>query len=267
MNATNDRSSLERFSDRAINYAQYRPSYPSAAIDCILEGLVNPLVAADIGAGTGIASRLLARREVRVLAIEPNAAMRQAAVPHLLVEYREGTAEKTNLPDASVDLVTCFQAFHWFDRKATLIELRRLLKPSGKLAIVYNLWDLNNRVTASYNRIICKAAFANPFKRFYEAAIAPSDVAIRWYEWILSRSLHRQNYFNTNSKRFAHTQTLNRSQLIGLTKSFSIVPLSDIADRQLISDLSKLCERYGDRDGKVFLKYRTIVYSAQNSIF
>lgn len=69
MNATSDRTSLERFSDRAINYAKYRPSYPPAAIDFILEGLVNTLVAADIGAGTGIASRLLAQREVRVLAM------------------------------------------------------------------------------------------------------------------------------------------------------------------------------------------------------
>ncbi|MGL5942001.1 MAG: hypothetical protein ACRC2S_16830 [Waterburya sp.] len=49
MNATNDRTSLERFSDRAINYAKYRPSYPPAAIDCILEGLASPLVAAQYG--------------------------------------------------------------------------------------------------------------------------------------------------------------------------------------------------------------------------
>lgn len=191
--------------------------------------------------------------------------MRQAAEPHPLVEYREGTAEKTNLPDASVDFVTCFQAFHWFARKTTLAELRRILKPSGKLAIVYNLYDLGDRFTASYNHIICKAAFSNPLRRFYEAAIAPSDVAIRWYEWILSRSLHRQNYFNTNSDRFAHTQTLDRSQLIGLTKSFSIVPLSGSSERQLISDLNKLCDRHCDEDGKVFIKYLTIVYSAQNS--
>jgi ubiquinone/menaquinone biosynthesis C-methylase UbiE len=265
MNATNNLSSLERFSDRALNYAQYRPSYPQAAIDCILEGLASPLVAADIGAGTGIASRLLAQREVRVLAIEPNAAMRQASVPHPLVEYREGTAEKTNLSDASVDLVTCFQAFHWFDRKATLAELQRILKPSGKLAIVYNLYDLGDRFSASYNRVICKAAYSNPLRRFYEAAIASSNLAIRWYQWRLSQALHRQNYFNTNSKRFAHVQTLNLSQLIGLTKSFSIVPLSGIAERQLLSDLTQLCGRYGDEEGKVTIKYRTLVYSAQKS--
>lgn len=88
-------NSLNRFSDRAADYVKYRPSYPAAAIDKILVGLssISQLVAADIGAGTGISSRLLAERGVKVLAIEPNAAMRQVAFPHPLVEYRDATAE------------------------------------------------------------------------------------------------------------------------------------------------------------------------------
>jgi 2-polyprenyl-3-methyl-5-hydroxy-6-metoxy-1,4-benzoquinol methylase len=55
---------LNRFSDRAADYAKYRPSYPEEAIATILEGLGDPsqLVAADIGAGTGISSRLLAQK-------------------------------------------------------------------------------------------------------------------------------------------------------------------------------------------------------------
>lgn len=59
---------LSRFADRADDYAKYRPSYPAATIDTILEGLTNlsQLVAADMGAGTGISSRLLAERGIRV---------------------------------------------------------------------------------------------------------------------------------------------------------------------------------------------------------
>jgi ubiquinone/menaquinone biosynthesis C-methylase UbiE len=108
---------LSRFSDRVADYVKYRPSYPAAAIAIILAGLGNSaqLIAADIGAGTGISSRLLAERGISVIAIEPNTEMRQAAESHKLVEVREGTAEVTNLPDASVDLVTCFQSFHWFN--------------------------------------------------------------------------------------------------------------------------------------------------------
>ncbi|WAN69488.1 methyltransferase domain-containing protein [Moorena producens JHB] len=89
-----------RFSELVADYAKYRPSYPAAAIDKILEGLENrgQLVAADIGAGTGISSRLLAQRGVQVIAIEPNTQMRQAATTHRLVEIRDGTAQQTNLP-------------------------------------------------------------------------------------------------------------------------------------------------------------------------
>ena len=76
--------SVTRFDDRASDYVRYRPSYPVAAIDWILEGVGPPatLVAADVGAGTGISARLLGDRGVRVLAIEPGVKMRGAAAAH-----------------------------------------------------------------------------------------------------------------------------------------------------------------------------------------
>ena len=69
-----------RFTNRAEDYAKYRPSYSSAIIDCILDGLASDrLTAADIGAGTGISSRLLADRGVKTIAVEPNAPLREVA--------------------------------------------------------------------------------------------------------------------------------------------------------------------------------------------
>ena len=108
-------------SQRAEDYAKYRPNYPEVAIDCILNGLDKPerLTAADIGAVTGISSRLLADRGVKVIAIEPNAVMKAAATPHSLVQFKGGSAENTELENDSVDLVTCFQAFHWFNPELT----------------------------------------------------------------------------------------------------------------------------------------------------
>ena len=93
-----------RFSDRAAAYAQHRPDYPSAAIDAILDGLGDPaqLVAADLGSGTGISSRLLADRGVVVKAVEPNPEMRSAATPHERVELLDCVAERTGLANASV---------------------------------------------------------------------------------------------------------------------------------------------------------------------
>ena len=137
---------LSRFSDRVEDYIKYRPNYPKPAIDAILKDLASPsqLIAADIGAGTGISTRQLAERGVKVIAVEPNTAMRNAAIdgtPKHNIEWRDGTAEETNLLDASVDLVTCFQAFHWFDPEPTLLEFRRILKESGRLAVVWNNRD------------------------------------------------------------------------------------------------------------------------------
>src|SRR5262245_49009958 len=99
MSAPSDLDPTGRFTQRADDYAVYRPTYPAAAIDAILDGLGAParLVAADVGAGTGIASRLLAERGVRVLAVEPNAAMRAVAAAHPRVEAHVGTAEATGL--------------------------------------------------------------------------------------------------------------------------------------------------------------------------
>ena len=144
---------LSRFSQQARDYSKYRPSYPDAAITTILEGLDKPssIVAADIGAGTGISSRLLAQRGVRVLAIEPNTAMREEAQPHPLIQFTDGIAEATHLETASVDLVTCFQAFHWFNPKPALQEFHRILKPGGRLAVVWNNRNRQDEFTAGYS--------------------------------------------------------------------------------------------------------------------
>src|SRR2546425_13350376 len=88
-----------RFSDRAADYVLYHPAYPAAAIDAILSEWrdPSPLVAADVGAGTGISARQLADRGPRVMAVEPNAAMRAAAEPHPRGSWPVGFAEATGL--------------------------------------------------------------------------------------------------------------------------------------------------------------------------
>jgi SAM-dependent methyltransferase len=155
---------LDRFSDRAADYVKYRPSYPAAAIDIILAGLGTAPVVADIGAGTGISARLLADRGARVIAIEPNAEIRTAAASHPAIEFRDGTAEATGLADASIDLITCFQAFHWFDPERTLLEFRRILKSTatartpGRLALVWNNRAKEDAFTNEYSNLIAAAS-------------------------------------------------------------------------------------------------------------
>src|SRR5438552_17882739 len=111
-----DLNPTRRFGDRAQDYRRYRPHHPAAALNAILEGLGEPaeLEAADVGAGTGIASRQLAAHGVRVLAVEPNAEMRAAAIPHPGIEWRAGTGEATGLDSGVGGPGRCAQASHWF---------------------------------------------------------------------------------------------------------------------------------------------------------
>lgn len=240
---------LNRFSDRAKDYAKYRPSYPDEAIDVILEGLGNPsqLIAADIGAGTGISSRLLAEQGVRVLAIEPNAAMRDATQPHPLLELRDGSAEQTNLPDASVDLVTCFQAFHWFDPKPTLLEFHRILKRSGRLAVIWNDRNQDDELTQSYTRLVKIASNNHPA----ESRLVSADP-------LLGSSL----FPDVQCYTFTYRQELDLEGLIGRARSVSYIPQQGEAQQRLVAGLQELYNRHHNENGFVYMTYRTSVYLA-----
>ncbi len=149
-------SFTDRFSERAGAYVSGRPSYPAEAVDVLFAGLgdLGDVLVADLGAGTGISSRLLAARGARVLAVEPNGAMRDAAEPHPGVQWIDATAEATGLNEASIDLVTAFQAFHWFDHARVLREIVRILRPGGRAAVVYNERDESDPFTAAYGALV-----------------------------------------------------------------------------------------------------------------
>lgn len=239
----------ERFSARAGDYAKYRPSYPSEAIDCILEGLDAPsqLIAADIGAGTGISSRLLGDRGVKVIAIEPNAAMRQAAIPHPLVEFRDGNAENTKLADNSVDLVTCFQSFHWFNPEPTLKEFARILKLGGKVALTWNNRDINgeDRFTRQHDRIINQASNNSPI---HSRLDGKSDLFINSLFPVVDRYI------------FPYQQAFTKDGLIGLALSTSYIPKVGKEHQKLVDALTNLHQKYCDERGLVYLQYKTTVY-------
>jgi SAM-dependent methyltransferase len=131
------------FSGRAEYYLRYRPSYPPAIIDLLRRdcGFTADWVVADIGSGPGNLARQFVGHCVRVYGVEPNQEMREAGerllgtVPGFYSVA--GTAEATNLPEASVDLVIAGQAFHWFDRVRAATEFRRILRPPRWVALVW----------------------------------------------------------------------------------------------------------------------------------
>jgi SAM-dependent methyltransferase len=149
-----------RFGEVADRYERARPLYPEAALsELAVRCRLRPgTPVADLGAGTGKLTRQLVAVGADVVAIEPAAGMRrrlQAGVPGVTV--LDGTAEDIPLPDASVDVVTAGQAFHWFDTRPALDEIARVLRPAGWLALLWNerpesgwaaeLWDLRRRLT------------------------------------------------------------------------------------------------------------------------
>ena len=134
----------QRFSDRVDDYVRCRPGYPRTLLDWLQSGFgVTPAWrVADVGAGTGISAKMLLDAGFHVTAVEPNAAMRDAAVaalgahPHFRAV--DGRADATGLADGSVDLATAAQAFHWFDQRAARREFGRILRPHGLAAIWWN---------------------------------------------------------------------------------------------------------------------------------
>jgi SAM-dependent methyltransferase len=150
----------DRFTDRVDAYVVARPSYPLEAIAFIIEGLGDPatLTIADVGAGTGISSRLIASCGPTVLAVEPNAKMRGAAAADPRVRFVDGIAERTTLADASVDAAVAFQAWHWVDHAGGTAELRRIVRAGGRLACVYNERDESDSFTVAYGEIIRRFA-------------------------------------------------------------------------------------------------------------
>jgi ubiquinone/menaquinone biosynthesis C-methylase UbiE len=243
---------LTRFCDRASDYARYRPNYPQEAVEVILQGLPLPIVAADIGAGTGISSRLLAQQKVKVIAIEPNVAMRQAAESHQLVEFRDGTAEATHLPNHSVNLVTCFQSFHWFNPETTLAEFHRILKPSGRLALVWNERDRQDTFTSEYIQLIREVSKDYPIESLRLKSVEP-----------LFATPH---FVNFQKHEFAYKQALDLSGLIGCASSASYVPREGTLRQYLIAKLQELYDCSCDKQGLVYIIYRTDVHLAEAQI-
>ena len=134
-----------RFSDRVADYVRYRPDYPAAVADTLAAhyGWSGPVDIADLGSGTGLSALGFLDRGHRVFGVEPNADMRAAAEQLLSARHNftsvDGRAEATTLPSSSIDLSIAAQAFHWFDVAAAATETRRILRPGGHAAVVWNL--------------------------------------------------------------------------------------------------------------------------------
>ena len=248
-------NSTERFSSRVANYIRYRPSYPVAVLELLSArcGLAATSTVADIGSGTGILTELLLETGAEVFAVEPNREMREAAERHLSDYGRfrsvAGTAEATTLPDACVDLITASQAFHWFDVQKSRLELGRILRPRGWVALIWNERPLE----------------ALPFLDEYDALLrrhAPEYDRVREMRADVA---NMRAFFGRRPETavFPNRQTFDYAGLEGRLMSSSYAPEPGHPQHEpMIAGLRTLFERH-NRAGKVVFPYRTLVYFGQ----
>ncbi|NOV01046.1 class I SAM-dependent methyltransferase [Paenibacillus planticolens] len=245
--------SKERFSNRVDTYVKYRPSYPKEAIDYLYEviGLHPQAEIADIGAGTGVFSKLLLARGSHVTALEPNKEMREAAAKMLGEESRfsigSGSAEVTGLPDHSVDAIVCAQSFHWFDRSAAQAEFRRILKPGGKVVLIWNArLTRGSLFLEEYEQLL--RTFSTDYKEVNHQNISP-DILLSFFK-----------PGTMQEARFTNGQVFDYEGLSGRLHSSSYCPVpGDPRYEPMMAELRNVFER-NEQDGNVFFDYETQVF-------
>lgn len=255
-----DRRSTERFSDRVGDYVRYRPGYPDALLHTLVEAaaLGPGRVVADVGSGTGISTELLLRSGAEVRAVEPNPEMRRAAEERLGGEPRfrsvAGTAEATTLPDASVDLVTAGQAFHWFDPEPTRREWLRILR--GGPGEAGGGQPAGGRVALFWN---ARQTETTPFLRDYEALLRRFGTDYHAVDHTRLGPERFESFFRGPyaSHIFPNRQVLDLEGLQGRLLSSSYTPAPGHPDYQpMLAELRRLFNRHQE-GGHVHILYDT----------
>lgn len=244
--------SVDRFSNRVTNYVKFRPGYPREIVDYFKGkiGLTPYWLIADVGCGPGISSRIFLDNGNRVIGIEPNAAMRLAAEGELTASDTftvvNGRSDGTGLPDGSVDLVIAAQAFHWFEPENTEREFRRILRPGGHVALIWNERRLDTTpFLADYEQFLL--TYATDYEKVRHDAVD-----------------HRRmyNFFGKDfdSAYFENIQELDYEGLKGRMLSASYMPGADAPNfAEMDRELSGLFAKH-NLNGKIRISYDTGVY-------
>ncbi|MED5622454.1 class I SAM-dependent methyltransferase [Ideonella sp. BN130291] len=238
------------FSGKVADYIVSRPDYPAALFDALVQCGALPAGAdvADIGAGTGLLTHALLQRGHRVTAVEPNDEMRSACDASLGAHpgYRStsGRAEATGLAEASVDLITAAQAFHWFDVMPARHEALRILRPAGQVALVWN-----DRVGSDPLQVALDALFAEFGGSRRSAMLAHDD-----------RSQVPEFFGGMPQQQdFAHQHRLDLAGLLSLVFSRSYMPARESDDgRRAVRAIEAVFARFADA-GRVAMRYRTVL--------
>lgn len=144
----------DHFSGHARDYASARPHYPDALFDWLAALCPQRRLAWDVGCGNGQASVALGHHFAAVHASDPSASQIAQAAAHARVHYAVEPAETSCLVNASVDLISVAQAFHWFDHPRFFAEVQRVARPGAVIAVYsYERCRVNNAVDAVFTQL------------------------------------------------------------------------------------------------------------------
>lgn len=242
-------------------YHRGRPDYPKEAIDFMIEKLrifddrSDDKKVIDLGAGTGKFSKILVDRGISVTAVEPVAGMR-AKFKELLPDQTvlDGSAEGIPLPEESCDLVIAAQAFHWFNGEKALREIHRILRPKGRLALIWNARDESIDWVSRLTEII------DP----HEGG-APRYKSGKWKEAFRTTA----QFSSLEQRSFHHVQSGPPEMIIDRVTSISFISALPVKEREsVIAQVRGLLGSHADLKGKaqVDLPYRTDLFWCERSI-
>jgi SAM-dependent methyltransferase len=242
-----------RFTIRVEDYERYRPDYPREVLAALQRehGLLPSHVIADVGSGTGLSAQLFVANGNEVYGVEPNEAMAAAAArrfPGARFHDVRGQAEATALPDRSIDFIVAGQAFHWFKPAETAVEFRRVLKPHGQLAVVWNRRRLDSTAfLRAYEDLLQR--FGTDYRQVSERYAEPTALAT-----VFGGEGFRRH-------RFDHHQLFDRAGLRGRTLSSSYTPPPGHPDHEpMLAALDAIFDAHADAAGRVSFDYDTELF-------
>lgn len=241
------------FDRDTTDYESARPDYPAGVLDLLADrlGLDDGARVADLGAGTGKLTRLLAERH-RTIAVEPVAGMRDGfaeACPGLPLAGAVG--ERLPFRAGSLDAVTVAQAFHWFRPEPALVELHRVLRSGGGLALLWNVRDEAQAWQRDLSALL----------RRYRAGV-PSYQANGW-RTVLEASVR---FGAVTRDQIVWDQPADRERALARVRSISFVAVLPEAEREaLLAEVGELVDRHPDLRGRgeFAFPYRTEVYTCR----
>ncbi len=228
-------------------YAATRPEYPPEAVEWVAGPGCRDVL--DLGAGTGKLTAGLVAGSRRVTAVEPLLDMLvRLQIPR--VWRVAGAAEKIPLADNCMDAVYAAQAFHWFRPAEALSEIARVLRPAGRLGVLWNLIDVSVGWAGELSGIL------------HESVPAVSDLG--------SKAPFRSTLFSApQHRRFAHPgQPLDLPGLLDLMRSRSYIATLEAEDHAAVLEhVTQLVREHPDLGGRseFTLPYVTDVWRATKS--